>query len=55
MCICASPRSLLHFPDGVYSAHVSEFPLTRQVVHTDCISFFDLLSQIYTWKLNSVI
>lgn len=47
---CASPwdRSLLHFPDGVFSAHVSDLPLSGQVAHTAGISFFGLFSQSYT-------
>lgn len=48
VCVCASPCSLLHFPEGAFSAHVSELPLNRQGAYTDCISFFDLLSQTYT-------
>lgn len=54
VCVCTSPCSLLRFPDGAFSAHVSELPLNRQGAFTDCNSFFDLLSQTYTWKFNTV-
>jgi len=51
-CACVSPHmcSLLLFPNGVFSAHVSELPLTGQAPHTAGIPFIGLFSQSYTQK-----